>query len=150
MLLWTWLYRYLFVLAKSLQLCPTLCNPMDCSPPGSSVCGIPDKDAGVGCHFLLQGVFPTQGSTSHLLSPALSGRFSTTSATWETQTLLSVHPEMALLDHMCVLFIFGGTAIPFSTAAVPSYILTSCVEGLQFLHVLAIVCCFLDFWWSLS
>ena len=61
------MYRYLFVLAKSLQLCPTLCNPMDCSPPGSSVCGIPDKDAGVGCHFLLQGVFPTQGSTSHLL-----------------------------------------------------------------------------------
>ena len=25
------------VCAKSLQLCPTLCNPMDCSPPGSSV-----------------------------------------------------------------------------------------------------------------
>ena len=25
---------------KSLQLCPTLCNPMDCSPPGSSVHGI--------------------------------------------------------------------------------------------------------------
>ena len=26
--------------AKSLQPCPTLCDPMDCSPPGSSVCGI--------------------------------------------------------------------------------------------------------------
>ena len=26
--------------AKSLQLCLTLCNPMDCSPPGSSVHGI--------------------------------------------------------------------------------------------------------------
>ena len=26
--------------AKSLQLCPTLSNPMDCSPPGSSVHGI--------------------------------------------------------------------------------------------------------------
>ena len=25
--------------AKSLQLCPTLCDPMDCSPPGSSVHG---------------------------------------------------------------------------------------------------------------
>ena len=25
---------------KSLQSCPTLCNPMDCSPPGSSVQGI--------------------------------------------------------------------------------------------------------------
>ena len=26
--------------AKSLQSCPTLCDPMDCSPPGSSVPGI--------------------------------------------------------------------------------------------------------------
>ena len=26
--------------AKSLQSCPTLCDPMDCSPPGSSVRGI--------------------------------------------------------------------------------------------------------------
>ena len=26
--------------AKLFQLCPTLCNPMDCSPPSSSVCGI--------------------------------------------------------------------------------------------------------------
>ena len=25
---------------KLLQLCPTLCNPIDCSPPGSSVHGI--------------------------------------------------------------------------------------------------------------
>ena len=28
------------VYAKSLQSCPTLCDPMDCSPPGSSVLGI--------------------------------------------------------------------------------------------------------------
>ena len=28
------------VCAKLLQLCPTLGNPMNCSPPGSSVCGI--------------------------------------------------------------------------------------------------------------
>ena len=26
--------------AKSLQSCPTLCNPLDCSPPGSSAHGI--------------------------------------------------------------------------------------------------------------
>ena len=32
--------RYIYALcAKSLQLCPTLCDPMDCSPPGSSVHG---------------------------------------------------------------------------------------------------------------
>ena len=30
----------LWVSAKSLQLCPTFCDPMDCSPPGSSAHGI--------------------------------------------------------------------------------------------------------------
>ena len=30
----------MYVCAKLLQLCPTLCNPMDCSPLGSSVHGI--------------------------------------------------------------------------------------------------------------
>ena len=39
-----------------------LCDLMDCSPPGSSVHGdSPGKNTGVGCHFLLQGIFPTQG-----------------------------------------------------------------------------------------
>ena len=44
------------------QSSPTLCDPMDCSPPGTSVQGdSPDKNTGVGCHALLQGIFPTQG-----------------------------------------------------------------------------------------
>ena len=85
------------------QLCPTLCNPMDYSPPGSSSMGasrqkywcelpfpspgdisdprieprspalhvnnlyqrsyVGSKNTGVGCHVLLQGIFPTQGLT---------------------------------------------------------------------------------------
>ena len=40
--------------------CPTLCDSMDRSPPGSSVHGILGKNTGVGSHFLLQGIFPTQ------------------------------------------------------------------------------------------
>ena len=44
-----------------------LCNPMDCSPPGSSVHGVsPGKKTGVGCHALLQGIFLTQGSNPSL------------------------------------------------------------------------------------
>ena len=35
--------------------------------------GSPGKNTGVGCHFLLQGIFPTQGSNSHLLSLAQAG-----------------------------------------------------------------------------
>ena len=57
-----------YVLCLVIQLCPTLCNPMDCSPPGSSVHGdSPGKNTGVGCHALLQGIFPTQGSKPGLL-----------------------------------------------------------------------------------
>ena len=40
------------------QLCLTLCDPMDCSPPGSSVHGdSPGKNTGVGWHALLQGEY---------------------------------------------------------------------------------------------
>ena len=50
------------------QSCPTLCDPMDGSPPGS-LCPweSPGKNTGVGCHTLLQGLFLTQGSNPHLL-----------------------------------------------------------------------------------
>ena len=46
----------------------TLCNSMDCSPPASPVHGdSPGKNTGVGCHVLLQGIFPTQGLNPGLL-----------------------------------------------------------------------------------
>ena len=48
-------------------LCPTLCNHMDYSLPDSFVYGdSPDKNTGVGCHALLQGIFPTQESNPGL------------------------------------------------------------------------------------
>ena len=40
-------------------------------------------NTGVGCHFLLQGIFPTQGLNPCLMSPALAGGFFTASTTWE-------------------------------------------------------------------
>ena len=43
------------------RLCLTLCNPMDCSPQN-----FPGKSTGVGCHFLLQGIFLTRGSNPGL------------------------------------------------------------------------------------
>ena len=42
--------------AKSLQSCPTLCDPIDGSPPGSPIPGILQARTRVGCHFLLQCV----------------------------------------------------------------------------------------------
>ena len=66
------------------QSCLTLGNPLDCSPPGSSVHGI------FHAIILEQVAFPAPGDLFHpriklmsLVSPALAGRFFTTSATWE-------------------------------------------------------------------
>ena len=66
--------RILAAAAKSLQSCPTLCDPIDSSPSGSPVPGILQertlewvaiyfsKNTGVGTCSLLQGIFPTQVS----------------------------------------------------------------------------------------
>ena len=56
---------------------------MDFSPPGSSVHGISqarNSRTGMGCHFLLQGIFLTQGSNPHLLH-------------WQADSLLLSHLE---------------------------------------------------------
>ena len=59
-----YVYAALCLVAQS---CLTLCNPMDCSLPGSSVHGdSPGKNTGIGCHALLQGIFPTEGLNPHL------------------------------------------------------------------------------------
>ena len=51
------------------QSCLTVCDPMDCSSPGSSFQGdSPGKNIGVGCQALLQGIFLTHGSNLHLIT----------------------------------------------------------------------------------
>ena len=55
------------VCAKSLSHVQ-LCDPVDCSPPGSPVHGgSPGKNTGVGCHALPQGIFLIQESNLCLL-----------------------------------------------------------------------------------
>ena len=69
----------------------TLCDPMGCSPPGSSVQGdFPRKNTEMDCRFLLQGIFPPQGSNLHLLH-------------WQVDSLLSSHlgsPFSAVSDSL--------------------------------------------------
>ena len=72
------------VRAKLLQLCLTLCDPVDCSPLGSSVHGISQVRIreSVACPPPGNLLDPVMESVS-LTSPALAGGFSTTSTTWE-------------------------------------------------------------------
>ena len=72
---WTWLSNWtdwslevVMVVVKLTNCVQLFCNPMDCSLPWI-ICprDFPGKNTEVGCHFLLQRVFPTQGSNLHLL-----------------------------------------------------------------------------------
>ena len=67
---WRFIWGYVRLVVQS---CLTLCNPRDCSTPGSSVHGhSPGKNRGVDCHALLQGIFPTQESNQ---ISCIAGRF---------------------------------------------------------------------------
>ena len=52
--------------AESLQSCPILCNPWTVAHQAPLSLGF-FKNTGVGCHALLQGIFPAQGSNPNLL-----------------------------------------------------------------------------------
>ena len=74
------------VCVKLLQSCATLWDPMDCSPPGSSVHGILQARYWNGWLCPSPGDFPYSGiESASLLSSALAGRFFTTSTAWEAQ-----------------------------------------------------------------
>jgi len=84
------LFFLLCLHASSLQLCLTLCDPMDLSPPGSSVHGdSPGKNTRVSCHALLQGIFPTQGLNPRLLCLQH----------WQASSLLLVPPAKSFLPY---------------------------------------------------
>ena len=71
------------------QLCLTLSDPMDCSQPGSSVHGFSRQEHWSRLPFSSPMDLPNLGNEPmSLTSPALTGRFFTTSATWEVLWLL--------------------------------------------------------------
>ena len=49
------------------QLCSTLCDPWTLATRLLCPWDFPGKNTGVGCHFLLQGIFPAQGLSMHLM-----------------------------------------------------------------------------------
>ena len=68
---------YACVHAKSLQLCPTLCDPMNCNLPGSSVHGILQQEYWTGLSWPHLGDLPNQGLNPCLLGSCIVGGFFT-------------------------------------------------------------------------
>ena len=79
----------------------TLCDPMDCSPPGSSVHrDSPGKNTGMGCHTLLQGIFPTEGLNQGLLHyRRILYHLSCQGSPLDTMYVLNFKIFMSLLPH---------------------------------------------------
>ena len=74
------------LVAQSYQ---TLCSPMDCSPPGSSVHGILQQENWSGLPLPTPGDLPDPWiELESLASLALAGGFFTISTTWEALDFL--------------------------------------------------------------
>ena len=89
--------------AKSLQLCLTLCDPMDCRPP--LFMGFPRQEYWSGLLCAPPGDLPDpEIQPESLTSPASAGGFFTTSATWEARLLTSLKIKVKLLKALQDLF----------------------------------------------
>ena len=94
------IHTYIHVCVCS-QSCLTLCDPIECSPLGSSVHEIFQAwNTGAGCHFHLQGIFPTQG-----LNPCLCicKQILYHCAIWEVHTHTYTHINRHLHKQTCIL-----------------------------------------------
>ena len=120
----------------SLQSLPTLCNPVDCSPLGSSPWASPGKNTAMGCHGLLsRGFSHPEIKPASLTSPACTGRFFTTSVTCKfhraVKTLVSfLHTvsegkKYSRLDYQVVRFSLGSVlnSLQFPEAHSPATLL---------------------------
>ena len=108
--------------AKSLQSCLTLCDPME---PTRLLCpwDSPGKNTRVGCHFPSPGDLPNPGmEPMSLRSPALAGKFFTTSATWDTLCGSAGKESACNVGHLASILGLGrsprgGHGNPLSTLA---------------------------------
>ena len=94
--------------AKSLQLCSTLCDPIDHSPPSFSVHRISRQEYWSGLPCPPPGGLPDPViEPVTLTSPALVGRFFTTSTTQEAPPLFYPHPNWARDTWRCITKVFA-------------------------------------------
>ena len=93
--------KFLSLSAKSLQSCPTPCNPIDYSLPDSVSVGLSWHEYWSELPFPSPGDLPDPGiKPLSLMSSALAGGFFTTSATWEAlMKFLNIYIQMEFLSN---------------------------------------------------
>ena len=119
--------------AKSLQSCPTLCNPVDYSPPVFSDHGFSGEEYWSGFPCPSPGVFPTEGSNLSLMSPASADGFSTNSAHlgssnvwWVRLMNQSVKPSLCLTQRCTKVQALKSKVMVFSPFSI--FIIPACLN----------------------
>ena len=104
--------------AQSLQSCLSLYDPMDRSPPGSSVLGgSPGKSTGVGGRALLQGIFPTQDRSRVSYISCIAGGFSPLAPPGKPKILANQHQLSEYSYQKCSLIGLNRTGKLFKQSA---------------------------------
>ena len=71
----------------------------------------PGKNVGLGCHFLLQGIFPTSRSSLVSYVSCVGRQILHGCSTWETQSkIFGANRFLATVTKVCILFSFLGVA----------------------------------------
>ena len=106
------------MLAKSLQSCPALCHPMDCSPPGSCVHGI------LQARILEWGAMPSSRGSSrprdltHIsFVSSIGSGFFTISAIWEVPSIIKLISSTG--KGLAVLLVAPDKRLDFSSLGAP-------------------------------
>ena len=131
------------------------CDSMNCSLPGSSVHGSFQARLLLACHFLLQGIFPTQGSNPHLfVFPALASGFfyhwgtrllkSSSSTPWAQ---LDFQRQLLCSFHLLCLKLIAQTRLIYSYFLInPSHVPFTVLSSFLRWHWLTHPCHHLHIW----
>ena len=87
---------------QMLQSCLTLCDPVDCSPPGCTVHGILQRTTQEWVSMpSSRGSLDPVIKLESLISPALAGKFFNTSTTWEVHILFQIlsHYKLKYIEY---------------------------------------------------
>ena len=110
------------------QSCPALCDSTDCSPPGSSVRGVPGKNTGVGSHSLIQGDLPNPGIGPGSPAPQVDSLPPEPPGKPHQSVSLGLHPSSALCVTSYVTL--GKTSEKVQTTSPPNLVLLICEMSL--------------------
>ena len=134
--------------------CPTLCDPMDCSLPGSSVHGIFQQEYWSGLPFPTPGDVTSPGiKPASLVFPALAGRFFTNSVTWEVY----IHNYIPTLYFQRFFIISNRYSVPIKNPHSPSHqplvtcnLLSVSTNLCKWWHAIFILLCLAYFTYNIS